>query len=57
MGKLYDLIEEKNKSILVPVDKWDGECWRTMFETLSKLVQECDPWETFARFMQEVLKS
>ncbi len=50
MGKLYDLF-------MVPMEKWDGECWRTMFETLSAICPEADPWDVFAQFMHGVLKS
>lgn len=55
MGKLYDLFEEKHKRDMVPMEEWDGECWRTVFETLSTMQPESDPWDVFAGFMQAVL--
>ena len=40
---------------LVPMEEWDGKCWKTMFDTLAKMIPEQDPWETFANFIKETL--
>lgn len=55
MSNVINLFEEKNKRDLVPMEEWDGECWRTIFNTLSTMQPEDDPWDVFARFMQAVL--
>lgn len=55
MGKMINLKDEKNKRDMVPVEQWDGECWHTMFNTLSTMQPEEDPWDVFAEFMQAIL--
>lgn len=44
-----------NKDKLVPMEEWDGECWKTMFNTLAEMIPEQDPWETFANFIKTTL--
>lgn len=41
---------------LIPMEEWDGECWRTMFNTLAEMVPDKDPWDTFAMFIKKTLK-
>lgn len=55
MGKMINLQDEKNKRDMVPMEQWDGECWRTMFNTISAMQPEEDPWDVFAKFMQAIL--
>lgn len=43
------------KNELVPIEEWDGDCWKTMFNTLSEMIPEQDPWETFANFIKATL--
>jgi hypothetical protein len=47
--------QEKQKDELVPIEEWDGECWKTMFNTLAEMIPEQDPWEVFANFIKETL--
>ena len=55
MGDVINLFDEKNKRDMVPMEEWDGECWRTIFNTLSAMEPDGDPWDVFARFMKAVL--
>lgn len=52
MGKVIDF---RKKDELVPMEEWDGECWKTMFDTLAEMILEQDPWETFANFIKATL--
>lgn len=47
--------QEKQKDELVPIEEWDGECWKTMFNTLAEMIPEQDPWEVFANFIKKTL--
>ena len=52
MGKVIDF---KPKDELVPIEEWDGDCWKTMFDTLAQMTPEKDPWDTFASFIKQAL--
>ena len=45
----------KEKDDLVPMEEWDGECWKTMFEELAKLAPQADPWDLLAQFIKMTL--
>jgi hypothetical protein len=47
--------QEKQKDGLVPIEEWDGECWKTMFNTLAEMIPEQDPWESFANFIRATI--
>ena len=55
MGDVINLSDAKNKRDMVPMEEWDGECWRSIFRTLNSMEPDDDPWNVFARFMQAVL--
>jgi hypothetical protein len=40
---------------LVPIELWDGECWKTMFETLHEMAPNSDPWDLLAQFIKLTL--
>ena len=40
---------------LVPMEEWDGECWKTAFNELAKLAPEHDPWDVLAQFIKLTL--
>ena len=52
MGKVINF---RKQDELVPMEEWDGECWKTMFDTLAEIIPEQDPWETFANFIKATL--
>ena len=37
---------------MIPMDEWDGSCWKTMFDTLAKLIPNADPWDSLAAFIK-----
>ena len=43
-----------NVNEMIPMEEWNGECWKTMFDTLAEMCPEQDPWETFANFIKEI---
>lgn len=58
MAKILEFKKEEDE--MIPVDEWDGECWKTFFE------QVCIPfakesgtneWEYLANFMRNLLKN
>ena len=49
---MAQIIDFKKKDELIPIDEWDGECWKTMFDTLAELLPDQDPWETLANFIK-----
>lgn len=40
---------------LLPMDEWDGECWKTMFNFLAKVAPGVDPWDSLAAFIKLAL--
>ena len=40
---------------LIPMEEWNGECWKTMFNVLAEMVPDKDPWETLANFIKITL--
>lgn len=41
---------------MVPVDLWDGECWKTMFEFLKLIAKDNEDlaWEYLAHFIHSL---
>ena len=54
------ILERKTKAPadeMVPVEKWDGECWKTFFEQFcvpSGEMHGISPWEYLANFIKKV---
>lgn len=40
---------------MVPMEEWDGECWKTMFDTLAELLPDVNPWDSLAAFIKKTL--
>ena len=55
MEKIIDFKKQENNNDMIPMEEWDGECWKTMFDTLAEMIPDQDPWETFANFIKETL--
>lgn len=58
MTKIINFIEEKekidSKGEMVPIEEWDGDCWKTMFDTLAEMFPDKDPWDNLANFIKSV---
>ena len=55
---MKDVIEFKTtekKDDLIPMEEWDGSCWKTMFDTLAELAPNADPWDCLAEFIKLTL--
>lgn len=37
---------------LVPMDEWNGECWKTLFDWFKENVPQTDPWDSLAAFIK-----
>lgn len=46
---------ENKKDELVPMEEWDGSCWKTMFDKLAELAPDADPWDLLAAFIKMTL--
>ena len=45
---------QEEASDMVPIEEWDGDCWKTMFNTLAESFPENDPWDNLAMFIKGV---
>ena len=48
---------EEHKDEMVPVDQWDGECWKTFFDQFCIEAAEqhgVSPWDILANFIHHV---
>lgn len=41
-------------SDMIPIEEWDGDCWKTMFNTLAEAFPQNDPWDNLAMFIKGV---
>lgn len=51
--------EEESEEEMIPVDQWDGSCWKSVWEQFFVPVAEkqgVDPWDVLAGFMQNLLQ-
>ena len=60
VGQIINFAEQKEKfnkqrSDLIPLEEWDGECWKTMFDTLAEMLPDNNPWDNLATFIKETL--
>ena len=55
MSNIIKFIAKTETDDMIPMDEWDGSCWKTMFDTLSKLVPNADPWDCLAAFIKLTL--
>lgn len=49
----FKAVEQKDD--MLPMDKWDGSCWKIMFDTLAELAPDVDPWDALAAFIKHSL--
>ena len=59
MAKILDAFKnaEEHKDEMVPVDQWDGECWKTFFDQFCIEAAELhgvSPWDILADFINKV---
>ena len=47
--------QDKKYGDLIPMEEWDGKCWKEMFDSLAEMVPDNDPWDTFAMFIKGTL--
>ena len=40
---------------MIPMEKWDGSCWKTLFDWFAENVSEHDPWDCMAAFIKKTL--
>lgn len=59
MNNVISFMEYKEKynknNELIPMEEWDGEDWKTMFNALAEMLPDNNPWDTFAMFIKETL--
>ena len=55
MSNIIDFIPKTETDDMIPMDKWDGSCWKTMFDTLAELAPNVDPWDCLAAFIKLTL--
>lgn len=48
--QMYDVNDE-----LIPMDEWNGSCWKTLFDWFSENVPEENPWDCLAAFIKLTL--
>lgn len=49
---------DEKKTDFVPVEEWDGECWKAVWEqfiTPNAESSGADPWDVFANFIHNIL--
>lgn len=53
---MNNIIEFKRENDeLTPIEEWDGECWKTMFDVLAEMLPDNDPWDNLAMFIKQTL--
>ena len=61
MAKILELKNpEEHEDEIVPVDQWNGECWKTFFDQFCVPAGEqhgVSPWEYLANFIKTVYSS
>lgn len=53
MNNIVEFKRENDE--LTPIEEWDGECWKTMFDVLAKMLPDNDPWDNLAMFIKQTL--
>lgn len=47
----WEKMKEEAKDEPLPMEQWDGSCWKTMFEWFDENVPNVDPWDSLAAFI------
>lgn len=53
MNNIVEFKRENDE--LTPIEEWDGECWKTMFDVLAEMLPDNDPWDNLAMFIKQTL--
>ena len=53
MNNIVEFKRENDE--LTPIEEWDGECWKTMFDVLAEMLPNNDPWDNLAMFIKQTL--
>lgn len=48
----WEALKEYAKDDLLPMEQWDGGCWKTMFDWFAETLPEVDPWDSLAAFIK-----
>ena len=59
MENILELIDKEDCEDMVPVDQWNGECWKTFFDEFCVPGAEqygCDPWDVLAGFIKHLME-
>lgn len=51
----WEELKQECKDDLLPMEKWDGGCWKAMFDWFAEVVPEVDPWDSLAAFIKHAL--
>ena len=43
---------EGAKDELLPMEEWDGACWKTLFDWFAENLPGVDPWDSLAAFIK-----
>lgn len=57
MAKIIELTQKPNANDFVPVEEWDGECWKIFFEEFCVPNGDANgvsPWEYLANFIKMI---
>lgn len=52
MDKIIAISFGEPEEEMVPMDEWDGKCWKAMFDFLAKVAPGVDPWDALAAFIK-----
>ena len=59
MAKILEMKDTNKEDEMIPVDQWDGECWKTFFDQFCKPYAEehkCSEWDVLANFISVLLR-
>ena len=61
MGKIIQFRDKRKQKLekeLVPMEQWNGECWKTMFNTLVEMTgSEDSGWEALAGLIRHSMNT
>ena len=59
MEKILELIDKEDYADMIPVDQWDGECWKTFFDEFcvpNGEMNNISPWQYLAGFIKHLME-
>ena len=56
MNALVDQFAEEKPDLPIPVNMWNGDCYKTIYKEMSAYAKEidADPWDVFALFINKI---